>query len=108
MDMACFSRNTLNLAGGLELDDEFMALYVADAEQRMRQEVALLQDRLQDINRRAASKMDQMESELTTERVPQKRQALIRAQRLLQVGPRVALTLSGPRLDPYFAMKLLR
>ncbi|GLC67393.1 hypothetical protein PLESTF_000551400 [Pleodorina starrii] len=74
-----------SMDGGLELDDDVMASYAADAENRMRQEVALLQDRLQDINRRAATKMDQLESELAAEAQPQKRQALIRAQRLLQV-----------------------
>ncbi|EFJ46101.1 hypothetical protein VOLCADRAFT_105672 [Volvox carteri f. nagariensis] len=74
-----------SLDGGLELDDDVMTSYAADAERRMRQEVALLQDRLKDMNRRADAKMDQLEAELSTERQPQKRQALIRAQRLLQV-----------------------
>ncbi|KAG2491840.1 hypothetical protein HYH03_009796 [Edaphochlamys debaryana] len=73
------------LEGGLELDDEMMAAYAADAENRMRLEVGVLSDRLNALNAAASAKMKQLDDELMVETQPQRRHALIRTQRLVQV-----------------------
>ncbi len=62
-----------------------MASYAADAEARMRQELGLLTDRLQALEASAASKMAALEVQLAAETQPQRQQAIIRAQRLVQV-----------------------
>ncbi|KAG2447275.1 hypothetical protein HYH02_007605 [Chlamydomonas schloesseri] len=73
------------MEGGLELDDEMMRTYTADAEAQMLAEVTRLQERLAAITAAADTKMAQLEDELGEVTDAQRRQAIIRLQRLVQV-----------------------
>lgn len=62
-----------------------MQTYTADAEAQMLAEVTRLQERLAAITAAADTKMVQLEDELGEVKDPQRRQAIIRLQRLVQV-----------------------
>jgi hypothetical protein len=72
-------------AGGLDLDDNQLQQFAADSEERMQRELARLQDSLQALSRAARTKLDSLEAQLKAEALPERRQALMRTQRMVEL-----------------------